>query len=116
MCMTDRIQSGAPAILTADRTAEWEEGANNPPVPTLTALQLSILRRVAQGQGLFRLLDENLKPVYDFGPNEPAETDAVEELIRTQAIQFHSALGYRLPMKAQLTAWGKAFLEDAADR
>jgi len=77
----------------------------------LTPEQMTILARVAGGHGLFRLLDDNLIPLYDFGPSEPVGSEAVDALLAAHAIQFDVVLGFRLPMRARLTSWGKALLE-----
>jgi hypothetical protein len=79
----------------------------------LNPQQRTILERIARGQGLFRLLDENLNPLYDFGPSEQVQSTVVEALLEAHAIQFDAVVGYRLPMRARLTAWGRALLEGA---
>ena len=110
--MPDRVPPQTPANFSPDEPAPWErrsdEVSENPP---LNPREISILQRVAEGNGLFRLLDENLNPVYDFGPNEPVEREAVERLLAHQTIHFQGVLGHRLPLRAHLTAWGRSMLD-----
>jgi len=58
------------------------------------------------------LLDSHLNPVYDFGPREAVDSATVERLLDLQAIQFQGPLGHRLPLRAHLTSWGRALLEE----
>jgi hypothetical protein len=79
----------------------------------LNPQQRVLLELIAEGHGLFRLLDDNLNPLYDFGPSEPVENELVDGLLAEHAIQFDTVVGFRLPMRARLTSWGKALLKGA---
>src|SRR4029453_14324523 len=110
--MDPRLRIDLSAILGMDEPAAWDDGGEVSPVEhNLTREQLVVLERVAKGQGLFRLLDDNLTPVYDFGPNEPVPVELVGALLGPQGIQFKGVLGFRLPLRAHLTAWGQALLD-----
>jgi len=109
--MSDRVPPQVPANFALDQPAPWEERSDEFPNPPLNPREIGILQRVSQGNGLFRLLDENLNPVYDFGPSEPVEREPVDRLLSLQAIHFQGVLGHRLPLRAHVTAWGKSLLE-----
>ena len=109
--MTEHFRRNTPAIFGTEPVA-WE-AHESPMDEPLTPEQMTILERVAAGHGLFRLLDDNLSPLYDFGPSEPVRGDAVDALLAAHAIQFDVVVGFRLPMRARLTSWGKALLEGA---
>lgn len=111
--MTDRPSPKASVNISIEESTPWEASAIDLNVDqSLAPAELAVLRRVAQGVGLFRLLDSHLTPVYDFGPSEPVESATVERLLDLQAIQFQGPLGHRLPMRAHLTSWGRALLQD----
>jgi hypothetical protein len=109
--MTNPLRRNTPVIPGRDGQS-WE--ARDPPMEKpLNSQQRVVLERIAEGQGLFRLLDDNLNPLYDFGPSEPIENELVDALLAVHAIQFDTVVGFRLPMRARLTSWGKALLDDA---
>lgn len=97
--------------VNLDRDTATLEARDPPMEEPLSPQQRVILERVADGHGLFRLLDDNLNPLYDFGPSEPIDAGLVDGLLAVQAIQFDTVIGFRLPMRARLTSWGKALLE-----
>jgi hypothetical protein len=110
--MASRDLGDLSAILGVGDPVAWDDvGGEELLEDNLTAEQLAILTRVSKGQGLFRLLDDNLNPVYDFGPSEPVAVEVIEGLLKAQAIQFRGVLGFRLPLRAHLTAWGQELLE-----
>lgn len=110
--MASRLPGDRSEIIGVGEPVAWDDGGGERFLETnLTADQIAVLGRVAKGQGLFRLLDDNLNPIYDFGPSEPVAAEVIEGLLKAQAIQFRGVLGFRLPLRAQLTAWGQALLD-----
>ena len=104
--MQERDPHKDPASFAFESPA-WEGVQDLAPSPPLSEAQMSVLRRVANGEGLFQILDAQLRPAYDFGATESVESQTVEALLAARVIEFQGAPGFALPSRARLTALGQ---------